>query len=493
MTKAKAGRWTSSRITELRDPADTNSNRFWFGIGQMSEGIKTSAMSSVVLFFYSQVLGLNAALAGLALLVAVITDGISDIVVGSWSDTIRHKWGRRHPLMYASIIPFGLGFIALFVPPDGLGETGLFIWLVASALVARNAMTLYIIPYWALGAELSSNYNARTTLAAYRTFFNYVGFAVVFLSGVYLFAPTPEYPVGQLNPARYPFYGILLGLIIMATILVSTLGTHNAIPHLPQAKPGERFSVRTMFVDLWHALRNRSFALMFSGLFIWASGLVVFRSLEIYLATYFWRLDQALVFLLPLTGAAAALIGTPLSIWLAARIGKRATIVLSMVSCIGTYALLIGLRAVGVFDMDTPGYVVIVFGGSFLASFLGAAPGVIAGSMCADVADEYDLETGHRREGILFGGLTFVTKMSTGVGGQLAGILIGIVGLMPQADPRTVSVETATELGIAAIVTFGMIGALGVALFAVYPLTSGRLAAIQRELSVRNAARMSTD
>ena len=126
----------SETTVKTENPADTAWNRFWYGAGQSAEGIKISVMSSVLLFYYSQVLGLEPGLAGLALLLATITDGVSDVIIGGWSDNFRHRWGRRHLLMYASILPFGISFIALFYPPEGLGQQGLFLWLLVTTLLS---------------------------------------------------------------------------------------------------------------------------------------------------------------------------------------------------------------------------------------------------------------------------------------------------------------------------------------------------------------------
>jgi Na+/melibiose symporter-like transporter len=84
-------------------PPGRFTTRFWFGLGQAGEGIKTTALAAVVLFYYAQVLGLDPRLAGLALLLATATDGGRDRSVGAWCDTLRHRWGRRHLPIYASI------------------------------------------------------------------------------------------------------------------------------------------------------------------------------------------------------------------------------------------------------------------------------------------------------------------------------------------------------------------------------------------------------
>ena len=73
-----------------------------FGVGQIAEGVKNTAFSYFLLFFYHQVLGLSGTLTGLALFIATAFDALTDPLAGSFSDRFRHRFGRRHPFMYAS-------------------------------------------------------------------------------------------------------------------------------------------------------------------------------------------------------------------------------------------------------------------------------------------------------------------------------------------------------------------------------------------------------
>lgn len=477
----------TAQAVAARAPADTNANRFWYGLGHGAEGIKTSALSSVVMFYFSQVLGLDAKLAGLALLLAVVTDGIADVLVGAWSDSTHSRWGRRHPFMYAAALPFALSFAAIFLAPQGMGQGAMFAWLLIGCLIARNAMAMFIVPYYALGVELSSDHDARTTIVAYRAVFNYLGMMLVFIVGAVIFTSSAAYPSGQLDPSKYPLYGLLLGAIMLFMTLGCAIGTHNAIPHLPRAQESDRFHLGRLLTDVGRALRTRSYAALFFGLFIWATGLIVLRIMEIYLATYFWRLDHSLVFLLPLSGYVASLIATPLWAWIAGRLGKRPAILLSLGGSLVAYALLISARAFDVLTPQTPHYVVLVFAGSFIAAMISSAGVVLGGAMLADVCDEFELNTGLRREGVLSGGTAFITKCSTGVAGQIGGIIIASVALAPKADPATVSEGVSNHLALTAVATFALFTIAASACFAAYPLSRRRVHEIQAALRARAA------
>ncbi len=92
--------------------------RLAFGIGQQAEGIKNSAFGIFLLFYYVSVVGLSGTMAGLALLIALCFDGLTDPIMGSISDSFKSRWGRRHPFMYGAAVPFAVSFYFLFCPPD---------------------------------------------------------------------------------------------------------------------------------------------------------------------------------------------------------------------------------------------------------------------------------------------------------------------------------------------------------------------------------------
>ncbi|MDA9021728.1 MFS transporter, partial [Gammaproteobacteria bacterium] len=120
-------------------------NRLLYSSGIISHALKEAAMGVFVLLYYKQVLGLSGTLTGLAIGISIIWDGISDPLVGAWSDRLRSRIGRRHPLMIAAVIPMAAGFVMLYGPPGSmLGDQGqLFTWLLISMLLVRTALTFF--------------------------------------------------------------------------------------------------------------------------------------------------------------------------------------------------------------------------------------------------------------------------------------------------------------------------------------------------------------
>ena len=89
---------------------------FSFGIGEAAGAFMGMAWGVLLLFYYQQVVGIEAALVGLAIAIAIMVDAITDPLIGTWSDRIRTRWGRRHPMLLAAALPLALSLVGLLGP-----------------------------------------------------------------------------------------------------------------------------------------------------------------------------------------------------------------------------------------------------------------------------------------------------------------------------------------------------------------------------------------
>jgi Na+/melibiose symporter-like transporter len=187
---------------ETGKPPLTRGIKVSYGVGQAAEGIKNAAFNVFVFFYYTQVLGLPTVYTGIAIGIALAVDSITDPLIGSLSDNWQGKHGRRHPFIYASILPLGLAFVGLFNPPE-LGEFSLFLWLTVFSVATRAMMTLYYVPHVSLGAELTDDFNERTEVVAFRYFFSYVGWHPHLRHWVLVLLPGYAIRCRSLWPLRY--------------------------------------------------------------------------------------------------------------------------------------------------------------------------------------------------------------------------------------------------------------------------------------------------
>jgi Na+/melibiose symporter-like transporter len=393
--------------------------------------------------------------------------------------------------MYVSALPLAVTFYLLFIPPEGLGQVELFGWLTVFAILVRGSMTLYHVPHLALGAELSSDYHERTGIVGYRTVFGIGGaFTVTVLGFFYFFRPTAEYAQGQLNPAAYPLFAGFFALAMLATIWYSALGTHARIPTLTAAPDQpEPFSARRVMGEVVEVLRNRSFRNLFIGIVIFFVMRGVQFTLGLHLNTYFWGLETYLIGVVGVVIVSGILIGVPVWARISRTIDKKPTFLSGMVIFTVFAVLPPVLKIVGIWPAheNTGAYLAAIAGMGFVAAFGGAAALVAAGSMMADLTDEHELATGRRQEGIFFSVLSFAGKSSSGLGHQIAGIGIDLIGFPIGAAPGTIAQPIVDNLGILYGPGLLPLAALSMIFLVRYNLSRERLTEIQSELAQRRA------
>lgn len=462
--------------------------RFAYAAGQFPEGIKSAAFGFYLLFYYNQVLGLDARLASLAIFIALVIDAISDPVVGAWSDFTHSRFGRRHPWMYASAVPFALLFFGIFAPPDALGETGLFWWLLFFTAATRTAMTFYTVPYMAMGAELSNNYDERTLLASLRNVFQLLGmFAVLIGANLLFFAPSESFSNGQLNPEAYFWFGVASAPLLIVGILVASLGTHHRIPylHAPGIRP--RYALKEISQDVVQAFRIPAFAALVTAAIIFGITQGLVQALTLYTATYFFELTAAQTSTLFAVAVIGIILGSLMSLPISKVVGEKRT---TFAAGLAWYALftssVIILKLMGAFPEDAGTLVNVLYIASACISAFGLGVAIpMIGAMVADITDEHERRHGERQEGIYYAAASFAGKLIGGAGPMVAGYVISFSGITPGADPASVPDDVINRFGWIQGPIVIVLSALSIAAITFYNLTRAHHTAILEEIANR--------
>lgn len=440
--------------------------KLFYGSGSVAFGVKDTAFKTLLLLYYNQVVGLPAQWVAAAIMIALIVDSVIDPIVGQFSDTLRSPWGRRHPLMYAAALPAALSFLLIWNPPAGWSDPALTAYLIVVAVIVRSFITFYEIPSAALAAELTSDYDERTSLLSFRYFFGWWGgLSLIFLTLTVFLRPTAEYPVGQLNAAGYRQFAVLGAVIMFTSILVSAAGTHRFVPWLRQPPPrGPRRSLGATLAEMRRSLSNRPFMTMAGVGLITQGAEGVTYSMYSYLSTYFWELspDQMAILLLDaFIGAAVALRLAPI---LSKRAGKRTAAMVLLAGAISLVLAPLGLRLLGVFpDNQSPALLPTLFVIGAVRAAMGITAAILISSMIADVVESSELETGRRSEGLFFSALSLISKAVSGVGVFVAGLLLAVIQFPDGAKPGQVDPEIIRNLALVLMPTVFVL--YGVALF----------------------------
>jgi GPH family glycoside/pentoside/hexuronide:cation symporter len=397
-----------------------------YGLGSIAFGVKDNGFQTILLIFYNQVVGMPAALVGLAIMIALAVDAIMDPIIGEWSDNLRTRWGRRHPLMYAAAIPLGLSYLLLWNPPH-LSQGALFVYLVVVAIVVRTFISLYEAPSQALAPELTTDYAERTALMGYRSAFQWFGGLVMYALAFQVFLrPDATHAIGQLNPVGYSHYGLAAGLFMTGTILISALGTHSRIKTFVQ--PPERHrGLGEVLREVRASLSNRSYLMVLGSNLFSATATGLAFSMNLYFYTYVWKLSASQIALFAVISIASALFGSVLARLVSKR-NKRATAITLFLSGLTLSSGPLLLRLLGLFlpnghPLLYP--VLLITSVISLSQMIAAA--IIGASMVADVVEDSQAKTGRRSEGLFFAGATFVQKAVSGVGIFLSSLILSAV------------------------------------------------------------------
>lgn len=463
-----------------------------FGVGQIAEGIQAAVFLTFLLFFYNQVLGLSGTLSGLALAISLMFDAVTDPLLGNLSDAWRSKHGRRHPFMYAAALPLGLFFFLLFNPMVS-GEWPLFFWLLGMTVCCRGAMTLYHVPHSALGAELSEDFHERTELVAWRHSFGALSFIGVFLLGFLVyFVPTNQYPNGQLNPEAYgPFTG-WLAIAMVLSVWYSAFGTKSRIPYLPKASANQRFTFGAVVSDTLLAIRNPSFRALIVGFAIIIVAFGAAGALSLYMLTFFWALEPGGILLVLLAGPLGSIVGYATSKRLFDRVDKKTGVLFGTALWLGAHGSSVPLYLLGWLPPPgSLGILLAVSGFSALGAVGIAYLLVGMGTMLADIADQHELSSRQRNEGIFFGAFSLTNKSSAALGSLIGGAALDLLSWPTGAGVRTAA-DVPTDVLVNLGLTWGPL-ALVLALPGLWFLNSYRLdrqthTAILGELRARRLA-----
>lgn len=364
--------------------------------------------------FATDVLLISPAAIGGIFMVSRLWDAISDPIAGFLSDKTNTRFGRRRPWIAMSIIPVCGIYALLWSPPADLEGAALTTWMALGVLGFYTAMTIFIVPHTALGAELTDSYHDRTKIFGFRHVIWTLG-AVAAVGGMQwiIDSDTARLSAGQLG---WLVAVVTAGLLLLA---VTTLRERPDFQGRGGTNPFHAFR------DVW---RNRHARLLLSVFLIENLGGATVMVLTFYVAKYIvMRPDLTGHFILLYMGASIVFVG----IWLplSRRFGKKRLWVWSMAITAAAFG--------GMFFLSE-GTIYLLGFLAFVGGTAGGCGAMVGPSIQADVIDYDDFMTGQRKEGAYFAAWNFVFKSATGIMTMLTLWSLEIVGFQPnvtQTEP----------------------------------------------------------
>jgi GPH family glycoside/pentoside/hexuronide:cation symporter len=458
--------------------------RIGWGLGGVADNLIINTINVLGLLLYVDFFRMDPALAGVAIFIPRLIDAISDPLVGNLSDNTRSRWGRRKPYIIAGVLLSAVILPLLWMPlfPDTGRNVwyanGPFLWLVVMGSLYMLAYTLFTIPYTALGYELTTDYDERTRVLAWRMYLGLI--ASLAVPWIYRLCKLEIFP-DEIIGARWVSVGI--GMLVVASgLLPAILAREN-----PEASKQEKLR---MGEALRHTFGNRPFQILMLAYLLFIAGLLSAGNIGGFINIYHVCggdkvFASQLGGIVGTVGAVVSYLSMFLVSAVSARLDKRRGLIIGLViSLVGIIASWWAL------DPRWP-YAQVA---TTAITMLGM-PGcwLLVGSMVADICDEDELRTGLRREG-MFGAVNgFILKMAAAATSLIGGGMLSFAGFDPdkanagQMSAATTMLMKNLVVGAQAV---GIVLAIGVIAF--YPINRRRAEETRRILDERHAASKST-
>lgn len=448
-----------------------------YGFGDFASSMFWKMFSVYLLFFYTDVFGITAAMVGTMFLVTRIFDAANDPIMGVIADRTNTKWGKFRPYLLWMAIPFGIIGVLLFTTPD-FDMSGKIVYAYITYCVMMIIYTAVNVPYASLLGVMTSNLKDRTSLATYRFIFAFAGSILVLATAEPLVEYFTNFEGGTPNPQQGWLYTMIIYAIIAALFFYGTFYLTRERIRPPKEQK------TSLKADLKNLAANKPwFILLGAGV-----SSLIFNSLRdgstIYYFKYYFESQEA--FLMPVLeisitfstlylvlGQAANIVGVVMAKTISDKIGKKSTFLTAMViaailSCVFFW-----------FKEDN---LTLIFVFQFLISICAGIIFPLLWSMYADIADYSEWKTGRRATGLIFSSSSMSQKLGWTLGGAITGWMLAFYGF----EANMAQTEEA-KTGIRMMLSF--MPAIGAFLSAVfiffYKLDDPLMLKVNKELTER--------
>jgi glycoside/pentoside/hexuronide:cation symporter, GPH family len=396
----------------VQDQGLSRATKLLYGVGDVGNAVVNSALQFFLLLFYTDAALIAPALASSALLIGKFWDAVNDPLCGWLSDRTRSRFGKRRSWMIFGALPLAISIMLLWRVPGGLSNAWIFVWIAGTFVLFDTLWTATNVPYYALTAELTDDYDERASLTAYRM--------VLAVPGYMVGAALTPIIVGLFVSQRagYGAVGVLYGALATATLWIAAAGLRE------RKVIAESRSQSRPLRALRDALKNRPFVQLVAAYLVANMAFALVKTLLAYFLTYQLGMkDQvpAVMFVLLLF---VALFLFPWKM-LSDRWNKGPAYALGL--AIGGLAVALTFLLP---NRPTPWVylIAVVAGIGFSANW------VFPWAMVPDVVEYDRIKTGEHRGGIYYGVWGLAMKLSEAMGIAASGWVLQLYRYVPNVE-----------------------------------------------------------
>jgi len=382
-----------------------------YGIGDIANNFFIVTTGMYLLFFMTNVLGINPALAGTMLLWPKLWDVISDPMMGAISDATRSRFGRRRVYLLYGSVPFGIAFLLIFVAPGYATEFARALQISLLYALGCTAFTVVNVPYASMVPEMSDDYNERMSITSFRMFFASVG---ALLAGA---LAMPIVKAGGDGAAGFQLMGAVYGIGIVITCLICFLGTRKA-PSLPPKK-----EMPPVKQQITIAAKNYPFVMLMTSYFLQALAIGVMMAGFVYYVKYAMALPETAMNTAFPIFLVTGIIFIP--IWL--QVGKRSGKIKSYYIGLAIFAVFMASLF-----LTSPSLLWLFYVQVFLAGIGFSSFQLFPFSMLPDTIEYDQMQSGLRREGVFSGMWSAGQKIAYAMSPAIVGYALALSGFVKE-------------------------------------------------------------
>jgi len=405
-----------------------------FGLGMLANQM-FPAMIGIFTVVLVEKLGFSGLLLGLTYFIPKFYDALFDLIMGYISDNTKSKWGRRRQYVLAGAIILGISFALMWQLYAENGVTYNFIYFLVISLIFYSGLTIFSIPYVAMGYEMSDDFHERTNIMATSQLIGQLAWVVAPWFWV-LMADKSLFSSSDVAVRTLSVY-VAIGCSILAAIPAFFIPSKSSLNenYSPIDFKGILGSFGEIKEGLKASIEIKPFRKICIATFLIFNAFQTTAGFSYFIIKYYlFKGNEEGFGLWPtLFGCIGAVITTVVVIPVVARMSKimgkkKAFLVSQGISIVG-YILL--------FLLFVPGKpYLFLFALPFFSFGIGSLFTLMM-SMTSDVIDIDELNTGKRREGSLGAIYWWMVKFGTAVAGLLSGLILSLVAFQSNASTQT--------------------------------------------------------
>ena len=462
---------------------------FTYSLGECANSLVMNGIFGFAMLFYTKSLGLDPTWAGLAMSLSVFWEAVTEPVMGHISDNTRSSWGRRHPYMLVGGLLMALcSYLIWTVPGFCRGsQMGIFWYLVGMNLLLRTGLTMFFIPYMALGFEMCGDYQGRSRLQGIRQIFNMAAnFAGPAMAWVFFFGGKGNTQATTIE-ANYHHMGGTFAVataIFVILVCVFTFRWREDTSNAPRSSEHGWF--KEFFLEMKTILADPNPRWVFTFIFIVCAGMVIVSSLQMFVYDDFMQFpawQKSIAHGSTMIGMA---LGALVSMGLTKRFDKKGAVLIGgAISIIGNVMLAV-LFLTGIVKPDTTLAVggvtlplalilFVIFHASYWFGNGIMLP--VSTAMMADVSEVRRLKTGEVKDGGYSSVFSLAMRMAISFSLIVAGWCLSGIGYQVPKDGKAVTQtpQAIWNLGMVTFVVGAVICLVSLLTIRLYPITRGRL------------------